>query len=121
MSKPYLAPLVRSFTEPEEDMIFNRFGTDVDELLGRGMKAGRAAIMIQHVRDGMDVGEARELVKKLTREEVDAFFEGFEPDEVLPDEPETEAGKAPTEPVDELEKPPSSAPLPGSSLPSTTD
>jgi hypothetical protein len=68
----------------------------------------RAMVFVLKRREGMSDNDAKDFALGLTAKDLNEFFED-EPDEVMPEEPVTEAGKEPSMPEPEPENSPPSA------------
>lgn len=93
--KPTLGDTINSLTGYEEDEIEHAFGISVYDLIGVNfVKANRALCFVLRRREGKKGSEALKIAKSMTSKELDGVFADDEDDdEVMPDEPVTEAGK----------------------------
>lgn len=102
-SKPTVDEVVDSLTGYDELAIEERFGSDINTLLNvnpvKGMRA-LAFVVIKRQNETADVknpaGKAFEQIMKSPMTAINDHF-GDEPDEVMADEPVTEAGKGASE------------------------
>lgn len=78
----------------DEIAISQRFGKTVTALANEGdqMTLARALVFVAKRRDGLNDGDSYQACMTLTLREVNEYF-AVEPDEAMPEEPETPEGK----------------------------
>lgn len=94
--KPTLSDTLNSLTGYEEDEIEHAFGNSVYNLIGPNfVKGNRALAYVLQRRAGKKGSEALKIAKSMTSGDLNDIFadDDEDDDEVMPDEPVTEAGK----------------------------
>ena len=82
--------VAESLTGFDEIAIEKSFGAALDEL--KPTMAGRALVFVVERRAGKDDGAAKNAAMSMPIGEVNAYF-AEEPDDVIPDEPDSDSGK----------------------------
>ena len=91
--KVTIGDMLESLTGFEELAITKNFDADIATLLAtQATMAGRALVFIDRKRKGLSDPEAKKASMEMTLKTVDDYFAEDE-DEVMPEEPVTEAGK----------------------------
>lgn len=97
-----LEEATESLTGFDEVAIEKLWGDDITTLLTTKVtRAMRAVVFVLKRREGLNDKEAHAAAMALTLGEVGEYF-ADEPDEVMPEDPETELGKGDSEPAEQL-------------------
>lgn len=114
-----VADVLESLTGYDEYAIEKHMGVDIyDILMSKNVRTHRCLIFVSHLRQGKTPEEAKDEAQSLRSGDVLGYF-ADDPEEIDPEEPETEAGKGPTPDDSAPVSEPTSASSPESAPPTT--